>query len=257
MITRVSLDLNGLGSLRSRLFVDTVTMPGGKRRGRHADRGRAIAGLAADLGGGRGARPARVRLARIPVRTGQKRGRGHWLLVRRSVSDPAETAYYACYGPRRSSMADLAWIAGSRWHIGGVPAAGQGRGRTRSVPGAVLAGLVCPHHVVNARAGLAGGQPGPGRKKGIGTSDPGMIGYTLPEIRRLLISLVQAYAADPEDVWRWVPLASATAVPGPAMPLPAPRLCTHLSGRRVASSAVAGPAENLTGDVDRCQPGGW
>jgi len=81
--------------------------------------------------------------------------------------------------------------------------AGQGRGRTRSVPGAVLAGLVCPHHVVHARAGLAGGQPGPGRKKGIGTSDPGMIGYTLPEIRRLLVSLVQACAPDPEGVWCW------------------------------------------------------
>ena len=55
--------------------------------------------------------------ARIPVRVGQKRGRGHWLLARRSISDPAEIAYYACYGPRRSSTADLAWIAGSRWHI--------------------------------------------------------------------------------------------------------------------------------------------
>ena len=44
-------------------------------------------------------------------------GRGHWLLARRSLSDPAEIAYYACYGPRRSSTADLAWIAGSRWHI--------------------------------------------------------------------------------------------------------------------------------------------
>jgi SRSO17 transposase len=31
--------------------------------------------------------------------------------------DPAEIAYYACYGPRRFSTADLAWIAGSRWHI--------------------------------------------------------------------------------------------------------------------------------------------
>jgi len=30
-----------------------------------------------------------------------------------------------------------------------------------------------------------------------------MIGYTLPEIRRLLISLVQACAPDPEDVWSW------------------------------------------------------
>ena len=55
--------------------------------------------------------------ARVPVRPGGRAGRGYWLLARRSVSDPAEIAYYACYGPRRSSTADLAWIAGSRWHI--------------------------------------------------------------------------------------------------------------------------------------------
>jgi hypothetical protein len=47
------------------------------------------------------------------------------------------------------------------------------------------------------------GEPGPGRKKGIGASDPGMIGYMLPEIRRLLVSLVQACAPDPESVWCW------------------------------------------------------
>jgi SRSO17 transposase len=55
--------------------------------------------------------------ARIPVRTGAWRpGRGHWLLARRSLKDPGEIAYYACYGPRRSTVADLAWTAGSRWH---------------------------------------------------------------------------------------------------------------------------------------------
>jgi hypothetical protein len=30
-----------------------------------------------------------------------------------------------------------------------------------------------------------------------------MIGYTLPEIRRLLISLVHACAPDPGSVWSW------------------------------------------------------
>jgi SRSO17 transposase len=55
--------------------------------------------------------------ARLLTGTGPLRGRGHWLLARRSVSDPAELAYYACYGPRRASLVDLAWIAGSRWHI--------------------------------------------------------------------------------------------------------------------------------------------
>jgi SRSO17 transposase len=56
--------------------------------------------------------------ARIPVRTAARRpGRGRWLLARRPVSDPADIAYYACYGPRRSRLVDLAWTAGSRWHI--------------------------------------------------------------------------------------------------------------------------------------------
>jgi hypothetical protein len=30
-----------------------------------------------------------------------------------------------------------------------------------------------------------------------------MIGYTLPEIRRLLINLIQARVPDPEHVWAW------------------------------------------------------
>jgi SRSO17 transposase len=61
--------------------------------------------------------PREYHWARLPVRAGWKRGRGHWLLARRSISDPGEIAYYACYGPRRSSTADLAWAAGSRWHV--------------------------------------------------------------------------------------------------------------------------------------------
>jgi SRSO17 transposase len=55
--------------------------------------------------------------ARIPIRTGWRPGRGHWLVARRSISDPTEIAYYLCYGPRRSTLLDLAWIAGSRWRI--------------------------------------------------------------------------------------------------------------------------------------------
>jgi hypothetical protein len=168
---------------------DTVTMPGGERR---AD---ALIAAAPSRGwqrisAGAGAHgPREYDWARIPVRTGQKCGRGHWLLARRSVSDPAEIAYYACYGPRRSSTADLAWIAGSRWHDrlhapGDPPPADQ---------------------------------PGPGLR-------------TRPRGRLALVTV-----------------APATAVPGSAMPLPAPRLRTHLSGRRVASSAVAGAAGLVPG----------
>jgi SRSO17 transposase len=55
--------------------------------------------------------------ARIPLRVSWRRGRGHWLMARRSLNDPDEIAYYICYGPRRSALVDLAWIAGSRWHV--------------------------------------------------------------------------------------------------------------------------------------------
>jgi hypothetical protein len=51
--------------------------------------------------------------------------------------------------------------------------------------------------------GTAVGTLGQGGKRGIGTSDPDMIGYTLPQIRRLLISLIQACSLDPEGVWSW------------------------------------------------------
>jgi hypothetical protein len=44
---------------------------------------------------------------------------------------------------------------------------------------------------------------GPDTGKGVGTSDPGMIGCTLAELRRLLNSLVQTRAPDPDGVWSW------------------------------------------------------
>ena len=47
------------------------------------------------------------------------------------------------------------------------------------------------------------GHDGAQAVKGIGTSDPGVIGYTVPENRRLLAGLVQRYAPDPERIWSW------------------------------------------------------
>jgi SRSO17 transposase len=70
------------------------------------------------LSAGAGAHgPREYDWARLPIRIGWRAGRGHWLLARRSISEPTEIAYYVCYGPRRSGLHDLAWIAGSRWRI--------------------------------------------------------------------------------------------------------------------------------------------
>jgi SRSO17 transposase len=70
------------------------------------------------LSAGAGAHgPREYDWARLPIRMGWRAGRGHWLLARRSIIKPTEIAYYVCYGPRRSGLHDLAWIAGSRWRI--------------------------------------------------------------------------------------------------------------------------------------------
>ena len=61
--------------------------------------------------------PREYHWARIPIPGAARPGRRHWLLVRRSLADPEQIAYYACYGPARSRLVDLAWVAGSRWHI--------------------------------------------------------------------------------------------------------------------------------------------
>jgi SRSO17 transposase len=85
--------------------------------------------------------PARELLARLPARAWRRRsagdgakgprvydwarvaltrpgwpGRGFWLLARRRLSD-GELAFYACFGPARTTLAELVWVAGSRWAV--------------------------------------------------------------------------------------------------------------------------------------------
>lgn len=59
--------------------------------------------------------------ARRQVEGTWTRGRGHWLLARRSLTPNAkgeyEIAYYLAYGPHNARLVDLAFAAGSRWHI--------------------------------------------------------------------------------------------------------------------------------------------
>ncbi|PBC66239.1 SRSO17 transposase [Streptomyces sp. TLI_235] len=55
--------------------------------------------------------------ARVPIRIWWENGFGHWVLARRSVTDPTEIAYYVCYGPAGTRLKDLATVAGARWAV--------------------------------------------------------------------------------------------------------------------------------------------
>lgn len=55
--------------------------------------------------------------ARVEIRPVWDNGHGHWVLARRSISDPDEIAYYVCYAPARTTLTQLARIAGRRWPV--------------------------------------------------------------------------------------------------------------------------------------------
>jgi len=63
--------------------------------------------------------------ARVAIRPLREPGRGHWLLVRRRLTD-GELAFYVCYGPARTSLAELVRVAGTRWMVECSFQAGKG-----------------------------------------------------------------------------------------------------------------------------------
>jgi SRSO17 transposase len=66
----------------------------------------------------------------------------YWLLVRRSLADPTDLAYYVCFGPAGRSLTALVRVAGARWTPAGPlkkgsrpPKARSGSTTTRCVGG--------------------------------------------------------------------------------------------------------------------------
>ena len=70
------------------------------------------------LSAGKGAKGPRVYdWTRVAIRPLREPGKGYWLLVRRSIAQPEELAYYVCFGPADTTLEDLAPVAGTRWAI--------------------------------------------------------------------------------------------------------------------------------------------
>ena len=52
-----------------------------------------------------------------PINAPRPETYARWVLVRRSVADPADVAYFACGGPPGTTLAELVRVAGARWAI--------------------------------------------------------------------------------------------------------------------------------------------
>ncbi len=69
------------------------------------------------LSAGAGAKGPRVYdWAAVEIRPLRQPGVGHWLLARRRLDD-GEMAYYVCYGPEATTLAELVAVAGARWAV--------------------------------------------------------------------------------------------------------------------------------------------
>ena len=85
------------------------------------------AGAWRQLSAGDGAKGPRLYAwARVAIRPLREPGRGHWLLVRRRLA-VGELAYYVCYGPARTTLAELVGVAGTRWMVEYGFQAGKGQ----------------------------------------------------------------------------------------------------------------------------------
>ena len=70
------------------------------------------------LSAGDGAKgPRRSDWTRVAIRPLREPGWEHWLLVRRSLTDPQDLAFYVCFSPAGTTLQELARVAGTRWSI--------------------------------------------------------------------------------------------------------------------------------------------
>jgi SRSO17 transposase len=178
--------------------------------------------------------------ARVPVRSDWAPGRGHWVLTRRSITDPTKIAYYVCYGPRRAGLVDLAWVAGSRWHVEecfqqAKNEAGLDHYQVRSwrawyahITLSMLAlAWLAATKAIAVKGGIGVREPEHDRLHVTGDPPPvDQPGTALPTRSRARVALVG--------------MAPSRPTPSPALPLPTTRTFPHL--KTIAGSCIQSSA---------------
>jgi SRSO17 transposase len=62
-------------------------------------------------------RPRLFDWAAVPMLHRWEDDQCHWLLIRRSLTDPNEKAYYFVFGPKGTTLLEMVAAIGARWHI--------------------------------------------------------------------------------------------------------------------------------------------
>jgi hypothetical protein len=129
---------------------------------------------------------AAARLPAVAESDGAEPTRQRWILARRSISNPAETAYYLACAPLDATVADLVRVGGCRWKIeecfqSAKNECGLDQYEVRRYVGWPA------HHARHARPRVPRGDGCAGaRKRGVEADTPDLVDLTPAEIRRLL-----------------------------------------------------------------------
>lgn len=153
--------------------------------------------------------------ARVPMLHRWEADGRHWLLIRRSLSDPREIAYYFVFGPQGTTLPEMVAAIGARWHIEEDFEAAKDMGldqyEVRSWIGwyrhitlvmlahAFLTGI-CAQHIPLACPPLAG--PLPTTREVAPDARP-LLPLTVPEVRHLLGRLIWPAPSSVKLVLAW------------------------------------------------------
>ncbi len=139
----------------------------------------------------------------------------HWLLIRRSLTDPQEKAYYFVFGPSGTTLQQMVTAIGARWHIEEDFETAKDLGldhyEVRSFVGwyrhitlvmlahAFLTGI-CAQAIPSACPSLA--VEAPSRLDGASHARP-LLALTVPEMRHLLAQLIWPAPSSVKLVLAW------------------------------------------------------
>lgn len=124
----------------------------------------------------------------------------HWVLARRSLTEPSDMAYYVCYTPANTTLMTMALVAGARWSIEETFQTSKGETgldhyQVRQYTGwyrHITLSMFAHAFLSVIRAKKGGPHPGDGT----------LVKLSLPEIRGLLNKIVWNQAPGPEHVLR-------------------------------------------------------
>jgi SRSO17 transposase len=222
------------------------------------------------LSAGEGAKGPRIDdWAWVPLRRLPEPGWGHWLVVRRALTEPRELAYHVAFGPAGASLAELVRVAGTRWAIeeGFETAKGEvglAEYEVRKWDGwyrHVTLALVAHAYLATTRAlageapqggGIVPGRPAawPRSRRGGPHPADGAGGAPAPVVAGLGGGATgRAHPA-------LVVVAAASPSPGPGLPLPAPPRTPSPPRSTSTTVVLADVAKPRSAGGERPWPGG-